>query len=117
VVPLKIWSVPEKYSADVVQVLTFIKVTKECILLGLMAHENNSSEALQHFETELMPLVVTNVGIMSSDTALEGVRDLKEKCTFSYSGLKVPNACWELDKQIEEFYKTHPWLAPDIFGL
>jgi hypothetical protein len=109
--------VPEKYSADVVQVLTFIKVTKECILLGLMAHENNSSEALQHFVTELMPLVVTNVGIMSSDTALEGVRDLKEKSTFSYSGLKVPNACWKLDKQIEEFYKTHPWLAPDIFGL
>jgi hypothetical protein len=88
--------VPEKYSADVVHVLTFIKVTKECILLGLMAHEINLSETLQHFETELMPLVVTNVGIMSSDTALESVRDLKEKCFFTYSGFKVPNACWEL---------------------
>jgi len=68
-----------------------------------LAHENNSLEALQHFETELMPLVVTDVGIMSSDTALQSVRDLKGKCAFTYSGFKVPNACWELDKQIEAF--------------
>jgi hypothetical protein len=101
--------VPKKHSTDVVQVLTFIKVTKECILLGLMAHEDNSSQALQYFETELMPLVVTNVGIMSSDCALECLRDLKEKCTFTYNGCKVPNKCWKLDKQIEEFYETHPW--------
>jgi hypothetical protein len=82
-----------------------------------IAQENNSLEALQHFETELMPLVVINVGIVSSDTALQSVLDLKGKCTFTYSGFKVPNACWELDKQIEAFYKTLTWLDPDIFVM
>jgi hypothetical protein len=109
VVPLKFWSVPEKYSADVVKVLAFIKVTKECVLLGLKAHEDNSFEALQYYETELMPLVVTNVSLMASDETIEKLRDLKEKCTFSYTGVKVSKDCHILDKQIEEFYEKHPW--------
>jgi hypothetical protein len=100
---------PEKYSADVVQVLTFVKVTKECILLGLMVHEDNSSEALQFFEAELMPLVVTNVSLLSSDAALEGLQDLKAKCIFTLNGFRVSSNCWRLDKQIEEFYNAHPW--------
>lgn len=106
---MKHWPVPKKFIFDVMKVLTFIKVTKECILLGLMAHEENSIEAVQCFEKELMPLVVTNLGTMSSATALESLRDLKEKCPFSFGGSKVPTDCWKLDKQIEEFYNAHHW--------
>lgn len=109
VVPLKVWSVPEKYSADVIQLLKFVKVTKECILLGLMAHEDNSPGALHCFETNVMPVVVTNMSLISSDMAMECLQDLKEKCTFSYSGFKVPNYCFKLDSPIQHFYAAHPW--------
>lgn len=109
VIPLKIWLIPEEFFTDVVQVLSFVKFTKECILLGLMAHDNNSSEALQYFEQQLMYLVVGNVVIMSSDTALECLQDLKQKCTITSGVVKVPNDCWELEENFKQFYQSHPW--------
>jgi hypothetical protein len=108
-VPLRFYPMPEKYSADVVQLMTFVKVTKEFILLGLMVHEHNSLEALQFFDTDLMILVVTNMSLLSSEAALEGLQDLKAKCIFTPNGFRVSSNCWRLDKQIEEFYNAHPW--------
>lgn len=109
-VPLKIWFIPEEFITDVVQVLSFIRDTKEYVLLGLMAHGNNSSEALDYFETQLMHLVVANVGIMSSDAALQCLQDLKQKCTYtSGSGLKAPKGCWQVEEKFQKFYEKHPW--------
>lgn len=76
------------------------------------AHHNENyslDEALQYFETKIMPLVVTNMGIMCSDTALVNVQDLKEKCTFTHGGFKVPTVCWKLEKHINKFYEKHCW--------
>jgi hypothetical protein len=103
------WPVPETFSTEVVQVTTFIRVTKECILLGLMAHKNSWPEVLHYFETKLMHQVIANLGIMSSEIALEGLRDLKEKCPFTKGGFKVTKNCWTLHKKLRCFYDNHPW--------
>lgn len=111
--PLKIWPVPEKFSSDVVQVLSFIKVTKEFILLGLLAHEKKSNEALEYFETKMMSQVVANVGIMSSEKALEGLQDLIEKCRFTKGGFRASKDCWKLQDNLDDFYNEHPWYSHD----
>jgi hypothetical protein len=101
--------VPEKFSTEVVQVTNFIKITKECILLGLMAHKNNWPEVLKYFETELMSQVVANLGVMSSYIALEGLRDLKEKCPFTKGAFRVSKDCCKLKNKLRYFYGKHPW--------
>jgi len=108
-VPLRTWPVPVAFSSEVVQVTTFIKVTKECILLGLMAHENDWPKVLKYFETKLMPQVVANVAAMSSDIALAGLRDLKEKCPFTKGGFRVSKECWKLQDTLDYFYRRHQW--------
>jgi hypothetical protein len=107
--PLKLWPVPKKFSAEVVQVITFIKVTKECILFGSMSHENDLHEEIQFFETELMPQVVSNLAVMSSDIALHGLRDLKEKCSFTTGGFRVSKESWKLNDLLEVYYRRHQW--------
>jgi hypothetical protein len=107
--PLKLWPVPKKFSAEVVEVTTFIKVTKEYILFGLMSHKNKQNSDIQFFVMELMPQVVANLAVMSSDIALRGLRDLKEKCPFATGGFRVSKDCWKLHDLLEGFYSRHQW--------
>jgi hypothetical protein len=103
------WPVPESFSTEVMKVTTFIHMTKECILLGLIAHENNWPEVQHYFETKLMHQVVANLGVMSSEIALEGLRDLKEKCPYTKGGFEVSKDCWKLHNKLRYFYEHHPW--------
>ena len=58
-----------------------------------------------------MPQVVANLAVMSSDIALHGLRDLKEKCPFTTGGFRVSKDCWKLHDLLEGFYRRHQWWA------
>jgi len=107
--PLQFWPVPRHCGNAVVEVLSMIKMTKESILLALLSHEENRISDLQIFQKHLMPTVVLNLDLMTSQWVQECLQDLKSACVLSYNGCRPPLDTWKLDKDLDEFYYDHQW--------
>jgi len=107
--PLQFWPVAQERGSLVVEVLSMIKITKESILLALLSHEENRPANLQLFQKHLMPIVVRNLELMTSEWVKESLQDLKATFDFTCKGCTPHEDTWKLDKDLDEFYCDHQW--------
>ncbi|XP_059481108.1 uncharacterized protein LOC132199987 [Neocloeon triangulifer] len=107
--PLRFWPVPAKHAEAVTEVLSFVKMIKELILLGIYVHESNLYEEINAYFVTISPTVTNCIKLISSNDWTECLRNLAAKCSLSSKGKFVSVPSYDLDKDVSKFYSQHPW--------